>query len=201
MRYAESPHEPRIADVTFGPLENYVAANDNVPRSDWRTDLTADRLKELLHYDPVTGVFIRKMTTNNNGAMIGDLAGSVDKDGYLRIGIDGFGYPAHRLAWLYMTGSFPEGDVDHENGRRTDNRFKNLRAASRNQNNMNQKRRADNRTGFKGVGLHSSGLYRARIKIPGKKARTIGYFKTPIEAHEAYIAAANQHFQHFARAS
>lgn len=170
-----------------GCADDMVVANDNVPRKSWRTDLAVERLKELLHYDPVVGIFIRKSTTNHNGAAVGDIAGFVDKDGYVRIGIDGFGYPAHRLAWLYMTGTFPDGDVDHKNNIRTDNRFKNLRPASRSQNNMNQKRRSDNRTGFKGVGVHTgSGLFRARIKLPGVKARTIGYYKTAEEAHDGY---------------
>lgn len=102
--------------------------------------LTQDRLKELMRYDEETGILTRRVSTSSN-ARAGDIAGSKDKDGYLVIRIDKKLYRAHRLAFLYVYGRFPEEFTDHINGIRDDNRISNLREVTRQENMQNQKKR------------------------------------------------------------
>src|SRR5262245_33505102 len=111
--------------------------------------LTAERLREVLDYDPSTGVF--KSNGGRCGSRVGaTLVGTVRPDGYREIRIDWQRYLAHRLAWLHVHGSWPAGDIDHVNGNPSDNRIVNLRLATRTQNNANSRRRP-NTSGFKGV--------------------------------------------------
>jgi hypothetical protein len=100
-----------------------------------RTILTAARLRELLHYDPKTGRFT--WLVQNASKSWPRVGTKHDAKGYIRIGIDNRKYLAHRLAWLYMTGSWPKSDVDHINRRPGDNRWRNLRVVTRAQNNLN----------------------------------------------------------------
>src|SRR5690606_34614864 len=99
--------------------------------------LTQQRLKELLYYDPETGIFTRLVGRSGPRARAGDVAGSDNGKGYIRIYVDGRPYKAHRLAWFYMHGEWPE-EIDHRNGERADNRLSNLRPVTRQQNNLNQ---------------------------------------------------------------
>jgi hypothetical protein len=101
--------------------------------------LTAERLRELLDYDPETGRFIwRKDHPTAKHIKAGSVAGTKNGRGYWVIGVAGAKYVAHRLAWLYVTGEWPAHLVDHENGDRLDNRFANLREATDSQNNFNR---------------------------------------------------------------
>lgn len=168
------------------------------------SELTAERLRQLFFYDPVVGVFIRKVTVVHN-ARAGDFAGSPDKHGYLTIRIDGKSYKAHRLAWLHEHGVWPDGDIDHENRIKSHNAIKNLRPAEDCENLWNTTVRSDNQVRLKGVHVHKvkgvpTGLYRVRIRTEGR-VRQVGYFKSPEEAHEAYRHAANQDHGEFARAA
>lgn len=86
--------------------------------------ITQDRLKELLNYNPSTGLFTWKLSQGPK-AKAGQVAGTLD--GYVRIRLDGEAFAAHRLVFLYVEGSFPIGQVDHINGIRSDNRRGNLR--------------------------------------------------------------------------
>ncbi|MFN7883268.1 MAG: HNH endonuclease [bacterium] len=154
------------------------------------SELTAERLRELLDYCPRTGAF--RWRKSRGGKIEGSVAGYSAKNGYLQLGVDKKLYLAHRLAWLYVYGEWPARDVDHANGDRRDNRAANLRLASRSQNMQNQRRaHKDSKSGYLGVGLHASGLWRASITIDRTHTH-LGYFKTPEEAHEAYIAAKTQ---------
>lgn len=111
--------------------------------------LTQKRLKELLHYDPDTGIFTRKVKVQ--GRDIGSIAGGVDK-GYWRISVDGKRYRANRLAFLYMTGEFPKYFCDHINEIRLDDRWINLRDVTNSQNLLNRKNaNIDSKTGLKGI--------------------------------------------------
>lgn len=153
--------------------------------------LTAERLRELLKYDPETGVFTWKDARKAVSAGSAN-AGTLHRSGRIYIGIDYGHYKAHRLAWLYMTGEWPIGEVDHENTVPGDNRWTNLRDVVH-QTNMQNLRVAhkDSRTGFLGVGVHESGLYRAQITVNGKQ-KHLGLFRSAEEAHERYVTAKRQ---------
>lgn len=152
-------------------------------------ELTAERLRELLHYEPETGIFLWKKVTGRK-AVIGMEPGWIDKDGYRLVSLDGARYRAHRLAWLYVHGVMPCFDIDHINGQRADNRIANLRDVSRVVNMQNLKKaRSDSSSGYLGVERHkASGLWLARIKVGGIR-KSLGYHKTPEAAHAAYLDA------------
>lgn len=152
------------------------------------TDLTAARLREVLHYDPGTGVFTRLLKTGSR-ATVGSRAGSLMKIGYVAISIDGHVYYAHRLAWLYVTGMWPTHEIDHRNGERADNKFANLREATRSLNAQNRGRQSNNTSGFVGVHKNANGSgWSADIKVQGVKFH-IGSFPSPAEAGEAACIA------------
>ena len=149
--------------------------------------LTYERLREVLHYDPETGVFTRLVRTSNR-IKVGDVAGCSAGDGYVQIRVDGVRYLAHRLAFLWMTGEWPRDMIDHINGVRDDNRFANLRPATRAENMQNQRRAMSNsQTGLLGV-TRVGKRFMATIQVDGRKIH-IGTFDTPEQAHEAYLAA------------
>ena len=163
--------------------------------------LSADRLRKLLHYDPETGVFVRVVAGRGRSSRVGDVAGTRRADGYLRLCVGGNVYRSHRLAWLYMTGAWPENEVDHINNDPSDNRWSNLRAATRSQNEANKRARLGKEIGLKGVYFHKqTQKWRARIEICGKR-ESLGYFDCPAAAHLAYVIAAEMHFGEFARAA
>lgn len=149
--------------------------------------LTADRLRELLHYDPETGVFTWLVVMGNN-VRVGDVAGSIRWDGYRRIMIDGREYPTHRLAWFFVHGEWPAGDLDHIKNDcradRSDNRLSNLRPATSGQNQSNRRADADGSSSFKGVCWDKRrSKWQSRIRFGGKEI-FLGYFDT---AHEAAL--------------
>lgn len=148
--------------------------------------VTIDRLKEVLSYDPDTGSFTWLMSLSNN-APKGSIAKNI-RHGYMRVRIDNVLYMQHRLAWLYMTGSWPPAGmhIDHINGDRADNRWSNLRLATPRQNQQNRRNpEFSNKTGYMGVTL-VGGRYRANITNDGKSI-AIGSFDTLEEAHAAYL--------------
>lgn len=116
------------------------------------SDLTADYLRHLLHYDPLTGIWTW-INPRSSKLRPGDRAGSIQTKGYLYIKIDGRSYIAARLAFLYMTGELPKDEVDHINRVQSDDRWENLRQATRSQNNLN--RDYTGASGQKGVYRHS----------------------------------------------
>ena len=150
---------------------------------------TQRRIKELLNYDSVSGVFVWiKKSTKNSRSVVGNVSGSIHKHGYRVISIDGNQYQASRLAWVYVYGDGLSLFIDHINGIRSDNRISNLRVATQQQNNQNTKKpRSDNSTGFLGVST-SRGKFMAQIWINGHN-KFLGYFDKAEEAHDAYITA------------
>jgi hypothetical protein len=159
--------------------------------------LTAERLRQVLTYSPETGDFVWAPSHRRAGKP----AGTWRKDGYLQISIDNALYLGQRLALLYMTGEWPPGDVDHADVNPRNNRWENLRPATRSQNVANAPRRRDNTSGFKGVWLDKrSGLWVAEIVLGGRK-KHLGRHSTPEAAHRRYAACAEQVFGEFARAA
>lgn len=159
--------------------------------------ITFSRLREMLSYDPQIGEFRWKISPNGR-MKAGAIAGKTSK-GYRQIGVDGRLYAAHRLAWLYQTGKWPVDLIDHINCDPGDNRFCNLREASRSENARNSKLNARNTSGFKGVTWEKNAKrWMAQIQVNCKN-NNLGLFDTPEEAHSAYIAAAEKLHGEFAR--
>lgn len=162
--------------------------------------ITQQRLKSLLNYDPKTGLFtwIATAKTGNHDAFVlhaaGDAAGSISGIGYARVTIDGQRYYCHRLAWFYMMGAWPTHEIDHKNGDRGDNRWANIRHATRRLNAQNmRKARTDSNSGCLGVSWDSArSKWVARIKI-SDNYKFLGRFATKELASTAYIKAKRNH--------
>lgn len=172
---------------------------------DARPCLTADRLRQLLHYDPATGYFWWLASAQGIKRELGLRAGgrTHNGNGYIRIAIDRHNYYAHRLAWLYVHGEWPSGQIDHANGNPSDNRLCNLRQASQSQQLANTKfRRIGSVTGHKGVAYVDDPRRRKRFYVrvcfEGKIYRG-GYFLTAKEAAAARKALAKKVHKEFSR--
>ena len=109
----------------------------------FRNDISQDELKKIIHYNHITGDIKRLDRRNSNG--------SIDKYGYLILKIKGVQYKAHRLAWLYVYGEFPNNVIDHINGDKLDNSIINLRDVSQKENSRNRIGRVNPETGVVGV--------------------------------------------------
>jgi hypothetical protein len=167
---------------------------------------TATDARARFSYDQETGHLTRRAFLDVRGQMFTRGAGRVvtkfntTGPGYLQVSLCGRPYLVHRVVYLMMTGRWPRKEIDHINGDRTDNRWVNLRVASRSQNGANKGISQANNSGYKGVHLCSfTGLWRARIKMKGKST-CLGRFPTPEEAHAAYVVAAKRVHGPYARA-
>jgi hypothetical protein len=160
-------------------------------------DLTVDLLKHLFDYDKETGNLIWKVSNGNN-QKIGDIAGSLNaKVGYIRVGINGKKYLAHRLIFLYHKGYLPK-TIDHINGDKVDNRIENLRAVTASQNQHNRKINSNNTSGYKGVYYYKPlNKWCANIRLEYKRIH-LGYYKTPEEAAEVLRKAREELHGNFA---
>lgn len=141
--------------------------------------LTQAILQSKLHYSPDTGIFTW-LTGSFKNKPAGCVSGTLPDGGYVIIRVNNKVYQAHRLAWLYVYGSFPDGLIDHKNRNRTDNRIENLRVASDAINSRNQAIYKNSPTGYHGVTAHGK-RWRARINVNGKKYH-LGVFDTIEEA-------------------
>ena len=110
---------------------------------------SAQALREAFNYDPKTGALTRLVGTRRSH--IGDVAGYLNNIGYRQVSFGGRIFSVHRLIWVMHYGSSPNGEVDHINGDRSDNRICNLRLATSSQNNQNRRLSSRNKTGIKGV--------------------------------------------------
>lgn len=162
--------------------------------------LTAQRLRDLVDYDLEAGCFYwRKDALGGfHGSVVmhrrGDVAGTPRKtDGRIVIRIEGRTYLGYRLAWLWVTGSWPIFEIDHIDGDATNNRFANLRDASRrtNQENIRIPQRNKTSSRFLGVYANKPGYkkpWRAAITVDGRQ-KSLGFFYSEDEAYSAYVQA------------
>ena len=135
------------------------------------------KLQSVLDYDQKSGIFVWKISRR----MKGKVAGCLRPDGYIKITINRKHYLAHRLAWLYINGVFPDY-IDHVNGNKSDNCLSNLRPATMSENHINRSKRVDNTTGYKGVSLKKDrSKYKAEIGFEGRNI-FLGYFSCAEEA-------------------
>ena len=157
-----------------------------------KEELTAEYLRELLSYNPETGEFVWRVSCR--GTKAGDIAGTSGSQGRRHIIIGYARYKAHRLAWLYIYGKWPDKLIDHINGDPTDNRISNLREASVSENQGNQRSaHRHNKTGLLGSHQkHGRTNFRARITVGGKEIH-LGHFPTAELAHKAYLAAKSKY--------
>lgn len=157
-----------------------------------------DQLAEFLSYEPSSGVFTWRKRKPRSPVKVGDVAGSATSHAYVAIHVCGRTYSAHRLAWLFVHGEWPAGEIDHRDGNRSHNAIANLRDVARPVNGQNQRRaQRNNATGMLGVTTLKGGRKRplqAQINIGGR-LRYLGVFETPELAHQAYLKAKRQHHE------
>jgi hypothetical protein len=171
-------------------------------------DIDIQMLRALLDYDPATGDFVWRERPAElfrgdiracavwNARYAGKKAGTVSKWGYLVVSLFKQRYFAQRLAYFLMTEAWPAYDVDHVNRNKLDNRWENLRPATRAQNTANTSKQSNNTSGFKGVSY-----YKSRGKWEANLCRKrLGYFDCPVAAHLAYVVASRKRFKEFAEA-
>lgn len=158
--------------------------------------LSFEQVRALLDYDLSSGEMVWKISRMR--VIAGDRAGTTRKDGGRQVYIGSRLYMEHRLIWLWMTGAFPIHEIDHVDRDRSNNRWENLREATRAQNAMNVRIHRDNPIGVKGVTKRRN-RFEARIGIGGKY-KYLGIFDTKEEASAAYLAAAAAAYPDFATA-
>ena len=156
------------------------------------TDVTQEYLIRTYAYDPQDGKFRHRGQTANR-ITPWSVAGFVNEKGYRVIKVKGKAYKAHRLAWMYVYGEWPNGQIDHINGDKEDNRIANLRIVTDSENRQNCiKPQSNNQSGYRGVKIDPRPgrvkRFDATIKINGQKIY-LGTFLTAEEAYEAYLAA------------
>lgn len=161
-----------------------------------KRELPRAHLLDVLDYEPETGVFIWKKPRCWK-AKVGSPAGGLRPDGYLSTMLLGKRYLLHRLAWFYVHGKWPEHEIDHINGCRTDNRISNLRDVStaENRHNIDRAFSTNKSCGVLGVSkrknIKQKTPYIAQIMANGKR-RVVGYFNTAEAAHAAYLKAKDE---------
>lgn len=171
-----------------------------------RSDITPELCRQLLRYEPETGkLFWRERSAETckggapsganatakmiNGRMAGNAAGTMDPAGYIRVRVCGVDFQGHRLAWAVHFGSWPNEEIDHINGIKSDNRIANLRAVSRSENMKNRSLYCSNSSGTPGVTWNKArGKWQVEIRSSGQKFY-IGLFATLPEAVAARLAA------------
>lgn len=171
------------SDIRLSNLKDVVKSSQDV-------ELTMDRLRSVLDYNPQTGVFTWKKVSAGTRVENG-VAGSPAIGGkYVSITIDQKPYLAHRLAWFYVNGVWPEGEIDHMDGCGTNNRIDNLRDVSHavNMQNIRAKTAKNKRSSLMGVSVSDEGRITSSLTFAGK-SYYLGTFDTEHDAHKAYISA------------
>jgi HNH endonuclease/AP2 domain len=151
-------------------------------------------LKSRYSYDPVTGVLVSKF-----GRWKSQVVMQTEQQGYVVVRIDKKIFKAHRVIWKMMTGQEPPDEIDHVNNDRADNRWSNLRDATKANNQWNRKAQRSGRAGLKGAQWHERDQrWYSEIRTHGDRV-WLGYFETPEEAHDAYVKAARLLHGQFAK--
>lgn len=159
--------------------------------------ITQEKLQKFISYNKDTGHFT--WLKSGRGVRVGARAGTIDARGYEHIRVDGRTYKAHRLAWLYVYGSFPVAQIDHVNRDCSDNRLCNLRAATNGENQRNRKTFRNSTTGVTGVSWNKRcQKYEAYIKVDGKR-KHLGLFDSVDHAAAEYLKASKKYHGEFAR--
>ena len=158
--------------------------------------ITQQALREALRYEPDTGRFYWRKAGGRK--RVNEPAGSLAKNGYVMMGVGGKSFWAHRLAWIYVYGENPAGDIDHINRDRADNRIENLRLATRNMNNGNTGVWKTNTSGYRGVSWEKAKQkYECYIWKLDRKQH-LGYFDCPVNAALRYNLEAKEYFGEYA---
>ncbi len=147
-----------------------------------------DYFEEWLDYDRETGEFTWKKPPAK-GVKAGETAGWCNKQGYRVLGLKNKDFRLHRIAWLLEHGEWPNGELDHINRIKGDNRIENLRLATGSQNSMNRSKRNDNTSGYKGVSWHRNRNKWQALIGKNNKLKHLGYFETMEDAVNAYTRA------------
>lgn len=165
-------------------------------KRDVDSGLTPARLREVLHYDPETGIFTWRQALARHTKVGLPTGMRANGAGYLRITVDGFTFRAHRLAWFFVHGSWPAGEIDHRNGQPADNRICNLRDATPMVNQQNKRcAQSNSKTGVLGVSWSTrEEKYVARIKVGGKY-KSLGQHTSIETAAAAYLAAKRRYHE------
>lgn len=153
------------------------------------TELTLVAARELLHYEPKTGVLTWRVSAGR-AIRAGDVAGYLNSDGYRRVTIYGRTYRAHRLAWFIHHGEWPN-KIDHKYGDRDGNDIDSMRSVTVQTNNENRRSAQRNNlsTGLLGVTFcKRRRKFKAQIGIDGRIVN-LGYFDDPMAGHRAYLSA------------
>ncbi|HAL69296.1 MAG TPA: Fis family transcriptional regulator [Pseudomonas sp.] len=145
--------------------------------------ITHQKLKEQYHYSPLAGVFEKRVGSKRKGYKWVLVGRVVDESGYQVICVGGKRYFAHRLAWFYIHGEWPDGHIDHRDGDRLNNAIANLRIATPAQNAHNAQTPITNKSGVKGVSF-SGGSWTAQVAV-SRKPVFMKRFKTKEEAEQA----------------
>jgi hypothetical protein len=151
-------------DPNKQPDEEAVMSKKDLPSPEY--------LRQRLTYEPETGRLIWKnnpsFSKRWNSRFPENEAGTINPRGYLRVSIDNWVYQAHRIIWAIHYGEWADGEIDHIDGNKVNNRIDNLRMVDRVENSRNMRTPKDNTSGVMGVSRHKkSGKWTARIKANG----------------------------------
>lgn len=159
-------------------------------------EITQEYLKEIFDYKD-GNLFWKKRTGPRS--KINEIAGHLRKNGYVQVILHRKIYVAHRLIWLWIHGEWPKNEVDHIDGNKSNNKIENLRDVTKSQNQQNRLKTRQNTSGYKGVFFHArSNKWIAKITL-NKKQNYLGYFSSPLDAHNAYCEAAKKFHGEFAK--
>lgn len=177
--------ETQLRQETCNKFRHRVTSNRRNHR--FASMIDVETIRDLFLYDSASGAFIWRVRCGQRGK-IGAVAGYITNKGYRSIKVRGNQVLAHRLAWAYVHGSWPQREIDHINGDPDDNRIANLRDVDRETNQQNIRRASVvSKTHVLGVSKQKN-RFRARIRYAGKD-KNLGSFKTPELAYQAYVAA------------